>query len=85
MNPAAWGVPAVSERGAESQAARKWGWWLHNPCGLGGPHRFRAGAASKVAHKWARWPHTPRRLGGPHRFESRGGIRGCPQVGKVAT
>ena len=43
INPAAWGVPAISGPRAESEAAHKWGWWLHNPCGLGAPHPFRAG------------------------------------------
>ena len=38
-----WGVPTASERGAESEVARKWAWWLHNPYRLGAPHRFRAG------------------------------------------
>ena len=40
---AAWGIPTVSERGAESQVAHKWVGWQHNLCHLGGPHRFRAG------------------------------------------
>ena len=43
ITPAAWGFPTTSERGAESEAAHKWGRWLHKPCRLGGPHRFRAG------------------------------------------
>ena len=43
MTPAAWTVPTVSERGAESEVVNKWARWLHNPCRLGGPHHFRAG------------------------------------------
>ena len=33
---------------------------------------------------WATWLYNPWRLGGPYRFGARGGIRGLPQVGKVA-
>ena len=51
----------------------------------GVPTASERGAKSKVAHKWARWLHNPCRLGGPHRFREGGGIRGGPQVGKVAT
>ena len=40
---AAWGVPAPSQRGAESEVAHKWARWLHIPCRPGGPCRFRAG------------------------------------------
>ena len=80
ITPAAWGVPTALEQGAESEVAHKWAGWLHNPC-LGGPHRFRRGAESEVAHRWL---HNPCRLGGPHRFRAGGGIRGGPQVGKVA-
>ena len=43
MTPAASGVPTASERGAESEVARKRARWLHNPCRLGGPHRFIEG------------------------------------------
>ena len=43
ITPAAWGVSGASKRGAESEVARKWARWLHNPCRLGGPHRFKAG------------------------------------------
>ena len=43
ITPAAWGVPTASEWRVESEVARKWARWLHNPCRLGGPHRFRAG------------------------------------------
>ena len=43
ITPAALGVPAASEREAESEVAHKWARWLHNPCRLGGPRRFRAG------------------------------------------
>ena len=34
INPAAWGVPTASKRGAESEVAHKWARWLHNPCRL---------------------------------------------------
>ena len=43
MTPAASGVPAASERAVESEVARKWARWVHNPCRLGGPHCLRAG------------------------------------------
>ena len=42
ITPTASGVSTASERGAESEVARKWFSWLHNTCRLGGPHRFRA-------------------------------------------
>ena len=51
----------------------------------GVPTASERGAESKVAHKWARWLYNPYRVGGPHRFGEGGGIRGGPQVGKVAT
>ena len=51
----------------------------------GSPPLESRGAVSVVAHKWARWLQRPCRLGGPHRFGAGGRIRGCPQVGKVAT
>ena len=86
ITPAALGVPTASERGAELEVAHKWARRLHNPCRLGGsPPLQSGGAESEVAHKWARWLHNPCRLGGPHRFRAGGGIRGDPQVGKVAT
>ena len=114
ITPAARGVPAACERGAESEAAHNWARWLHNPARLGGvPNRFRVGAESEVAlkwatrlhnpfrlgdatasergaesevaHKWAAWLHNPCRLGGPHRFRAGGRIRGCANMGKVAT
>ena len=86
ITPAAYGVPTASERGAESEVARKWARWLHNPCRLGGPLRFRAGGRNqKLARKWARWLHNPCHLGGPLRFGAGGRIRSGPQVGKVAT
>ena len=43
MTPAASGIPAASERGAESEVVHKWERWLHNPCRLGNPQRLRAG------------------------------------------
>ena len=43
LTPAASGIPAASERGAESEVAHLWARWLHNPCRLGDPHRFKAG------------------------------------------
>ena len=43
ITPATRGVPATSERGAESEVAHKWARWLHNPCRLRGPHRLGAG------------------------------------------
>ena len=51
----------------------------------GVPTASKQGAQSMVAHKWARWLHSPCRVGGPHRFKAGGGIRGGPQVRKVAT
>ena len=43
ITPAAWGFSNASERGKESQVARKWAGWFLNPRRLGGPQRFRAG------------------------------------------
>ena len=85
MTPAAWGVPTVLERGAESEVAQKWARWLHNHYRLGAPTASKRGAESEVAHKWARWLHNPCRLGGSHRFRAGGRIRSGPQAGKVAT
>ena len=85
ITPTAWGVPTASERGAESEVAHEWARWLHNPFRMGVPTSSPWGGKSEVAHKWARWPHSPCRLGGPHRFKAGGGIRGGPQVRKVAT
>ena len=86
ITPAAWGVPTASERGAESEVAHEWARWLHNPFRMGVPTSSPwGGGKPEVAHKWARWPHSPFRLGGPHRFKAGGGIRGGPQVRKVAT
>ena len=65
ITPAAWGVPSVSERRAESEVAQKWARWLHNPCRLGVPTASKRGAESEVVHKWARWLHNPCRLGVP--------------------
>ena len=42
ITPAASGSPSASERGAESEMARKWV-RLRNPCRLGEPLRCRAG------------------------------------------
>ena len=48
ITPAAWGVPAASQRGAESQVAHKWARRLHNPCRLGGPRCFKAGGRIRI-------------------------------------
>ena len=40
-NPCRLGVPAASERGAESEVAHKWPTCLNNPCRMGCPHGFR--------------------------------------------
>ena len=63
ITPAA-SPPPPSERGAESEVAHNWTWWLPKPCYLGGPTASEQGAKSEVAHKWARWLHNPCRLGG---------------------
>ena len=49
ITPAALGVPAASERGAESEVAHLWARWLLIPCRLGGALRFRAGGQNQ---KW---------------------------------
>ena len=43
LTPAVSGIPAASERGAESEVAHKWANWLPHPCRIGELHRFRAG------------------------------------------
>ena len=43
ISPPALGVPTASEWEAQSEVARKWARWLHNPCRPGGTRRFRAG------------------------------------------
>ena len=55
------------------------------PGGGGVPTASKQGAESEVALKRAGWLHTLCRNGGPHRFSAGGGIRGGPQVGRVAT
>ena len=85
INPAAWGVPSASERGAESQVAHKWARWLYKPLPPGGSPPLQSGGQNQ------KWPTSgqggyinPCRLGGPHRFRAGGRIRSGPQVGKVA-
>ena len=86
VTPAVLGIPAASERGANSEVAHLWAKWLRHPCRLGDPHRFRAGGGgSKVAHLWAKWLCHPCRLGDPHRCIAAGEIRSGPLMGKVAT
>ena len=86
ITPAAWGVPTVSERGAESKVAPTSGQGGYiTPAASGVPTFSEWGAESEVAHKWARWLHNPCRLGGPDRFRAGGRIRSGPKVGKVAT
>ena len=75
----------TAEQREQSEVARKWARWLHNPCRMGVPTASERGARSEVAHKWARWLHDPCRVGGPHRYKAGGRITGGPQVGKVAT
>ena len=41
--PPAYEIPSDSRRGADTEMARLWARWLHNPCRLGDPLRFRAG------------------------------------------
>ena len=50
VTPAVSGIPAASERGANSQVAHKWAKWLRHPCRLGDPHRCIAGG------KIVKWP-----------------------------
>ena len=40
---ARWGVPTVSERGAESELAHKWAKWVHKPYHLGGSPLLQSG------------------------------------------
>ena len=43
----AWGVPTASQRGAESEVAHKWAWWLYNPCRLGGSPPLQSGGQNQ--------------------------------------
>ena len=43
----AWGVPTASQRGAESEVAQKWAWWLYNPCRLGGSPPLQSGGQNQ--------------------------------------
>ena len=43
LTPAVSGSPTAAERGAKSEVAHKWAYWLPHPCRIGDPHRFRAG------------------------------------------
>ena len=85
ITPSVSGIPAASERGANSEVAHKWAKWLRHPCRLGDPTASERGAKSEVAHKWAKWLRHPCHLGDPHRFRAGGKIRSGQQVGKVAT
>ena len=73
ITPAAWGIPAASERGTESEVAQKWARWLHNPCRLGIPCASEQGTESEVAQRWGRWLQKPCRLGGSPPLQSGGG------------
>ena len=85
LTPAVSGSPSAAERGAESEVAHKWAYWLPHPCRIGKPNAAERGAKSEVAHKWANWLPHPCRIGDPLRFRAGGKIRSGPQVGKVAT
>ena len=78
------GSPPLQGGGAESEVARKWARWPHNPCCLGGPHRFtaRRGAESQAAHKWAKRLHNPCRMGGSPRLQSGGQNQRWPTMGQ---
>ena len=81
ITPAAWGVPTASERGAESEVARTWGGWLHNPCRLGGPQHFRAGDRIRGGPQVGRVATQPLPPGDPHRFTTGGQNQKWPTSG----
>ena len=86
ITPAAWRVPTTSERGAESQVAHTWARWLRNQCFLGVPTASERGArirGDQQVGKVATYTLPPG--GSPPHHSGGGGIRGGPQVGKVAT
>ena len=43
------GSPPLRRRGAKSEVAHVWAWWLRHPCRLRDPHRFRAGGKIRSA------------------------------------
>ena len=55
------------------------------PAAWGVPIASERGVTSEAGHNWTRWLHKPWGLGGPPRLRAGVGIRGGPQVGKVAT
>ena len=85
ITPAAWGVPHGFGAGGTIRGGPQVGKVATLPVPRGKPIATKRGAQSMVAHKWARWLYNPCRLGVPHRFKAGGKIRGCAQVGKVAT
>ena len=82
INPAAWGVPTASERGAKTQVAHKWARWLHNPCRLGGPHRFKEGGRIRSGPQMAKVATSPLPPGGSPALQSGGHNQKWPTRGQ---
>ena len=77
-----WGVPTAPERGAESEVARKWARWLHDPYRLGGPHRFRARGRIRSGPQVGKVATYPLPPGGSPPLQSRGHNQKWPTSGQ---
>ena len=76
------GVPTASVRGAESEVARKWAGWLHDPCRLGGPHRFTAGGSIRGGPQVGKVATQPLSPGGSPPLRSGGQNQRWPASGQ---
>ena len=82
LTPAVSGIPAASERGAESEVAHKWAKWLPHPCRIGDPHRFRAGGRIRSGPQVGKMATSPLPYRGSPPLQSGGQNQKWPTSGQ---
>ena len=83
LTPAVSGIPAASERGAESEVAHKWANWLPHPCRIGDPLRFRAGGKIRSGPQGGKLATSPLPYRGSPPLQSGGQNQRWPTSGQI--
>ena len=77
------GIPAASERGANSEVAHKWARWLPHPCRIGDPRRFRAGSKIRSGPQVGKLATSPLPYRGSPPLQSGGQNQKWPTSGQI--
>ena len=83
LTPAVSGSPTASERGAKSEVAHKWAFWLPHPCRIGEPHRLRAGGKIRSGPQVGKLATSPLPYRGAPPLQSGGQNQKWPTSGQI--